>query len=122
MKSFKQYIIEANRKNPIPVGDYDSDERGNVDHFVSSVEKARPHEITKKTIKPSEMIKNGTLKATQHHLYDEGGGDPVFPHLRRPVLVHKDGVHHILDGHHRIAWAHEKDRSIEVHVHDYKGK
>lgn len=121
MKSFLQFINES-----IPVGEYDNDEKENVGHFVHAIEKAKKHDIVTKTINPSEMIKNGTLKATQHHIgkgptADEGS-EPVFPKLRKPVLVHKDGVHHIIDGHHRISWAHKHGKTIDVHVHNYKSK
>jgi hypothetical protein len=122
MLRFREFIFEAwdskgYRDNPIPVGDYDQDR---ISGPVYKIEKQL--EAGKKSravgINVPEMVKKGTLKATQYYLHKFGGGDPVFEDLKHPVLFKDEkGIHHIIDGHHRIsrAFEHKHDRTL-VHI------
>ena len=110
MITFKQFVestwdSRGYRENPVPVGEYNED---NVGGPVYQIEKQleRGKKSTAVGINVPEMVKKGTLKATQDYLHKFGGGDPVFEDLKHPVLFKdKNGIHHIIDGHHRIARA-----------------
>lgn len=124
MKLFKNYLFEewdskGYKDNPIPVGKYNEDNvQGPVMHIEKALGKRAYGQRTQ--INVHEMVRDGKLKATQDHLHKHGGGDPVFEKLRHPVLYKsKDGVHHIIDGHHRLAKALEK-KTPETTVHIFK--
>lgn len=110
MITFKQFVestwdSRGYRENPVPVGEYNQD---NVGGPVYQIEKQleRGKKSRAVGINVPEMVEKGTLKATQDYLHKFGGGDPVFEDLKHPVLFKdKNGVHHIIDGHHRIARA-----------------
>ena len=122
MLRFSEYTAEAwdsrgYRDNPIPTGKYNQDNIGGVvqriENHLESGKRLRATEID-----VPKMVNGGTLKATQDHLYKFGGGDPVFEDLKHPVLFKdSEGVHHIIDGHHRLARALEqKHGSTKVHI------
>jgi hypothetical protein len=115
MKSFKEFLIEE--KNPIPVGQYDSDKKMNVGHLVAKVERSKPrtNKIDVKTLVDLDII-----KATQHTINDRNSyDDPVFPEYEdKPVLVNYGDYTYILDGHHRMAKAYKSNSKLEVYLFD----
>lgn len=121
MKSFKEFFTEiwdkkGYRDNPIPGGKYNEDNvHGPVYHIEKEVSKGN---ISTHHINVPKMVKDGTLKSTQDHLHKHGGGDPVFDDLEKPVLFKDEhGVHHIIDGHHRLAHALENNKTrTSVHI------
>lgn len=120
MINFKTFIesvwsSSGYRNNPIPMGKYNED---NVQSPMYHIEKQLGGNTPTTHINVPEMVKNGTLKATQSYLYRHGGGDPVFDELEHPVLFKDEqGIHHIIDGHHRLANALERHaNSTEVHI------
>jgi hypothetical protein len=122
MITFKQFVestwdSRGYRENPVPMGEYNED---NVSGPVRQIEKQLENGKRSRAVRINvpEMVKNGTLKATQERLHKFGGGDPVFEDLKHPVLFKDNkGVHHIIDGHHRIARDLERshDRTL-VHI------
>lgn len=114
MKQFRQFLKEQ-RKNPIPVGKYDSDVRWNVDHLIEIAERKRPKVSI---IDPKSMVDSKELFATQTYLDSTfGGGDPVIEDYDdKPVVVEYKRKFYILDGHHRISDAYLKDDLIEVYL------
>ena len=116
MMPFRQFVGDKYWKNDIPVSDEYNQDKMNLDHLVYGVEKHTQDDHHKRTIDVKSLVNSGKLKATQTYLSDiGGGGDPVFDHLRHPVVAETGGVGHILDGHHRLARAYKSGKSETVH-------
>ncbi len=116
MLTFKQYLLE----NKLPMSEYDQ-ESGSVHHLVSSAEKKKKS-TEARLIDIHKLAAKGKLHKTQSWLnHGNGGGGEdavVHGHEDHPVLVKtKDGVHHIVDGHHRIDNALKHGKHIKAHIY-----
>lgn len=120
MKTFKETlelesVDHGYVPNPIPLSDTHNQDRGNLDGLVAAVERQTRRNKQHREIDVEYAVRTGKLRATQSHLHVSGGGDPVFDHLKEPVVAEVDGVGHIMDGHHRLARAYGDGSRVKVH-------
>lgn len=113
------HLLEA--QNPIPTDEKYNAETADLSSWVTFIENTLSNHDSDEFIKILDiplLVNEGKLFSTQSWIdYEYGGGDPVIELLDdRPVLVQKNDIFYILDGHHRCATAYKADKKLSVYV------
>ncbi len=112
MLTFGQFISEATEDHGLPMSPWNHD-ADNMMWIIMALEKK-----IKRPAPYVRDIKMSWLEASQHWVDSRmGGGDPVFPDVPSkyhdlPVIAKtkKDGRYTIIDGHHRVWRAKNKNK------------
>lgn len=112
-------LLEAD--NPIPVDPKYNAETADLSSWVMFIEKTLDEHDSDEFIKiidVAQLVNEKKLFATQSWIdYEYGGGDPVIEKLDdKPVIVLKNGICYILDGHHRCASSFKSNRKISAYL------
>lgn len=103
-------IVKFNEPKTLRIGKYDAEWASSM---TQSIDKQLDQGIHPQilNLKPSDVY------ATQEWIdNDFGGGDPVFPSLKLPVIAKIKNEYYIVDGHHRFHNASKNNMPVKSYV------
>jgi len=110
---FRRFLIEDEERIPFPLSKHCEGSPGFSD-MCSIV-----RESQKKSRPKTKTVKISKLKASQDWINRDEGGKQPFEIDDKPIVYLRDGVHIILDGHHRLSSKKEAgETEAEVYLYE----